>query len=107
VDQTLISRYGVDDLIVLLGDDDSSASEAEVDDVSLRAESAAPGAGLFNSPETTVDSTTPAPPSSPDGWHDIDDFPETVPRLEPIMISCANSYWLGPFPLHPEGNKGR
>jgi hypothetical protein len=25
--------------------------------------------------------------------------------LEPIMISCANSYWLGPFPLHPEGNK--
>jgi hypothetical protein len=66
----------------LLGDDDSSASEteAEVDDVSLRAENAVPDAGLFNSPETAVDSTTPTLPS-PDGWHDIDDFHETAPLL--------------------------
>jgi len=40
-----------------------SASEAEANDVSLHAESAtAPGAGLFDSPETAIDSTTPAPP---------------------------------------------
>ncbi|MCJ1345826.1 hypothetical protein MMC31_004035 [Peltigera leucophlebia] len=71
-----------EDPIVLLGDGDLSASEAEVNDVSLCAKSAtAPGAGLFDSPETAFDSTTPAPPCSSDGWHDIDDFPETAPRL--------------------------
>jgi hypothetical protein len=37
--------------------------------------------GLFDSPETAFDSTTPAPPCSSDRWHDIDDFPETAPRL--------------------------
>ena len=59
-----------------------SASEAEANDVSLRAERAtAPGAGLFDSPETAIDSTTPAPPRSSDGWHDVDDFPEPAPRL--------------------------
>jgi hypothetical protein len=58
-----------------------SASEAEANDVSLRAESAtAPGAGLFDSPETAIDSTTPAPPRSSDRWHDIDDFLEPAPR---------------------------
>jgi hypothetical protein len=46
--------HSVEDPIVLLGDDDSSASEAEVDDNGLRAESAAPDAGLFDSPETAV-----------------------------------------------------
>jgi hypothetical protein len=42
---------------------------------------ATPGAGLFDSPETAIDSTTPAPPRSSDGWYDIDDFPEPAPRL--------------------------
>lgn len=72
------SGRSLDNPIVLLGDDDSSASEAEVDDGS-RAKSTQPDAGLFDSPENAVDSTTPAPPS-PDGWHDIDDFPETAQR---------------------------
>ncbi|KAI9779869.1 MAG: hypothetical protein M1839_007182 [Geoglossum umbratile] len=70
-----------DDPIVLLGDDDLSASEAEVDHGSLHAENAEPDAGHFDSPETTVDSTTLVPPSSLDGWHDIDEYPETVQRL--------------------------
>ncbi|KAH6694352.1 hypothetical protein BKA61DRAFT_711903 [Leptodontidium sp. MPI-SDFR-AT-0119] len=71
-----------DDPIVLLGDGNLSASEAEANDVSLRAESATVlGAGLFDNPETAIDSTTPAPPRSSDGWHDIDDFPEPAPRL--------------------------
>lgn len=52
-----------------------------LDNVSLRIESIAPDAGLFQGPETAVDSTTPAPPLSPDGWHDIDDFLETAPHL--------------------------
>jgi hypothetical protein len=49
---------------VLLGDDDSRASEAEVNDSGLRAESAAADEGLLNSLETAIDSTTPAPPNS-------------------------------------------
>ncbi|KAE8440724.1 hypothetical protein EG329_006775 [Mollisiaceae sp. DMI_Dod_QoI] len=69
------------DPIVLLGDDDSSASEAEVDDGGLRAESAAADEGLLDSLETATDSTTPAPPSDPDVWHDINDFLETAQRL--------------------------
>jgi hypothetical protein len=61
-----------------------SVSEAEANNGSLRAESViAPGAGLFDSPETAIDSLTPAPARSPDGWHDIDDFPEPAPRLRP------------------------
>jgi hypothetical protein len=51
---------------VLLGDDDSSASKVGVGSGDLRAESAAADEGLLDSPETTIDSTTPAPPSSPD-----------------------------------------
>ncbi|KAI9782621.1 MAG: hypothetical protein M1839_004867 [Geoglossum umbratile] len=70
-----------DDPIVLLGDDDLSASEAEVDHGSLHAENAGPDAGHFNSPETTVDSITLAPPSSLDGWYGIDDYPKTVQHL--------------------------
>ncbi|KAF8847684.1 hypothetical protein BDZ45DRAFT_754641 [Acephala macrosclerotiorum] len=66
------------DPIVLLGNDDSIASEAEVDDGGLHAESAAADEGLLDNPETAIESTTPAPPSDPDVWHDIDDFPETA-----------------------------
>jgi hypothetical protein len=58
-----------------------SASEAEANDVSLRAESATvPSARLFDSPETAIDSITPAPPCSSDKWYDIDDFPKPAPR---------------------------
>lgn len=72
----------VEDPVVLLGDDDLSAFKAKVNDVSLCAESAtAPGAGLFDSLETAFDSTTLALLCSFDGWHDIDDFPETALRL--------------------------
>merc|ERR1711964_645025 len=71
-----------DDPIILLGDGNLSASEAQANDVSLRTESATvPGAGLFDNPETAMDSTSPAPPRSSDGWHDIDDIPEPAPRL--------------------------
>lgn len=76
--QSVDSGGSPDDPIFLLGDDDSSASAAEADDVSLRTESTEPDAGLFDSTENIVDSTTPAPPCSSDGWHDIDDFPETA-----------------------------
>jgi hypothetical protein len=59
-----------------------SASEAETNDVSLRAESVTvSGVRLFDSPETAIDSTTPAPPRNFDKWHDIDNFPEPAPRL--------------------------
>jgi hypothetical protein len=75
-------RYGIDDSTVPLGDGDLSASKAEANDVNLRAKSVtAPGARLFNSLETAIDSTTPAPPCSSDRWHDIDDYPETAPRM--------------------------
>jgi hypothetical protein len=66
---------------VLLGDNDSSASEAEVDNGGLHTESAAADEGLLDSLETAIESTTPAPPSNPDVWHDIDDFLETAQRL--------------------------
>jgi hypothetical protein len=58
-----------------------STSEAEVNHSSLHAENAGPDTGHFNSLETTVDLTTLTPPSSLDGWYDIDDYPETVQRL--------------------------
>jgi hypothetical protein len=66
---------------VLLGDDDSSASEAEVDDSSLRIKSEAADEGLLDSLETAIESKTPCPPSNPDVWHDIDNFLETAQRL--------------------------
>jgi hypothetical protein len=77
---------------VLLGDDDSSASDTEVDVGSLRAESTAADDGVLDS------SRTPVFPSNLDGWHDIDDF-ETVQRLqhsEKILDarSHAPSYFL-------------
>ncbi len=65
---------------MLLGDYNSSASEAEVDNTSFHTESVAADKGLLNSLETAIDSTTPAPCSS-DRWHDIDDFPELAPPL--------------------------
>jgi hypothetical protein len=47
-----------------------------------RAESAAAqGEGLFNSPETAIDSTALAPPRSPDGRHNTDDFAEPAVHL--------------------------
>ncbi|TVY20230.1 hypothetical protein LARI1_G001640 [Lachnellula arida] len=71
-----------DNPIDLLGNDNSSASEAEVDDNSIRAEYAKPDMSFFDGPETAVKSITPAPSFSPDRGHDIDDFPETAPRLQ-------------------------
>ncbi|KAI9770344.1 MAG: hypothetical protein M1839_003221 [Geoglossum umbratile] len=69
-----------DNPIILLGDDNLSISKAEVDHGSLRVENAESNAGHFDSPDAIVDSTL-APPSSLDGWYDIDDFPEMVQRL--------------------------
>jgi hypothetical protein len=58
--------YGVDNPIDLLGNNDSSASEAEVDDSGLRAKGAAPAADLCDNSET-VDVSAPAPrfPNTP------------------------------------------
>ncbi|KAI9769831.1 MAG: hypothetical protein M1840_003825 [Geoglossum simile] len=70
-----------DNPIVLLGDDESNASDSEVFDSNLRAESAGPDAGSSSSPETAVNSRPLAPPSRLDGWYDIDDYPKTVQRL--------------------------
>jgi hypothetical protein len=67
---------------VLLGGDDSSASEAEADDGGPRAERVVTDEGLPDSPETATDSTIPAPPSNPDGWHDIDAFLESAQNLQ-------------------------
>ncbi|KAG9227976.1 hypothetical protein BJ875DRAFT_530575 [Amylocarpus encephaloides] len=69
------------DPIMLLGGDDSSASEADADDGGPRAKRVVTDEGLPDSPETATDSTTPAPPSNPDGWHDIDDFLESAQNL--------------------------
>merc|ERR1711939_557475 len=105
-----------DDPIVLLGDGNLSASEAEANDVSLRAESATvPGAGLFDNLETAIDSITPAPPRSSDGWHDIDDFPEPAPRLRlakqgastpDLLTPHAPSSRLSTEPLHDSISTG-
>lgn len=70
----------LDDPIVLLVDDDASAFEAEVGDISLRAEITVSDGGLFDGPENAVASTILAP--SPDGWYDIDDFTKTTPQLQ-------------------------
>ncbi|KAH8787553.1 hypothetical protein F5882DRAFT_110926 [Hyaloscypha sp. PMI_1271] len=94
---------GSPDPMVLQGDGDSSASEAEVNDNILRAESAAaPGAGLFDSPETAIDSITLAPPCSSDGWHVIDDFPETAPHLPLAEQGASTSK-----PTHPHTPSSR
>ena len=80
---------------MLLGDDDSNASEAEVDDGG-RAKSTELDAGLLDSPDTAVDSTTPAPPSS-DGWYDIDDFPETAQRSRRSEQRASTSDCMRPY----------
>jgi hypothetical protein len=80
---------------VLLGDDDSSASKAEVDDGGLRAESAAVDEGLLDSLETAIDSTTPAPPNS-DVWHDIDDLLDTAERLRHLEPNPSMSDSMRP-----------
>jgi hypothetical protein len=49
---------------MLLGNDDSSASEFEIDDGGLHAESTAADERLSDSPETAAHSTTPAPSSN-------------------------------------------
>jgi hypothetical protein len=54
--------HSIGDPVVLLGDDDSRASKAKVNDSG--AESAAADKGLLDSLETAIDSTTPAPPNS-------------------------------------------
>jgi hypothetical protein len=59
------------------------APEAEANNVSLYAESViVPGAGLFDSLETAIDSITPAAPYSSNGWYNINNFPEPAPRLQ-------------------------
>jgi hypothetical protein len=55
------SGGSLEDPIVLLGGDDLSTSEAEVDDGGPRAERVVADEGLLDSPETATDSTTPAP----------------------------------------------
>lgn len=49
---------------MLLGNNDSRASKAEVYDSGLYAKSTAADEGLLNSLETAIHSTTPAPPNS-------------------------------------------
>ncbi|PVH70373.1 hypothetical protein DL98DRAFT_597880 [Cadophora sp. DSE1049] len=92
------SSRSLEDLIVLQGDSDSSASKAEVNENTLRVESAAvPGAGLFDSPGTAFDLITPAPPCSSDGWHDIDDFPEKAPHLPLAEQGASTSNSTHPY----------
>jgi len=82
---------------IVLSDGDSRAPEAEANDVSLRAESTtAPGAGLFDSSETAIDSTTPAPPCSSNRCHDIDNSPETAPRSQLAEQGASTSNSLHP-----------
>jgi hypothetical protein len=58
-----------------------NASEAEASDVNLRAESAITlGTGLFDSLKTAIDLTIPALPCNFNGYHDINNSLETVPR---------------------------
>ncbi len=99
-------RHGVEDSIVLLGDDDLSVFKIKVDYGSLRAKSTELDGDLFNGSETAVN-----PHSSPDGWHDMEnyDFPETGQRLrlaglEPLPLNSMCPYipsWsLSSEPLH-------
>lgn len=94
----------IDDPIVLLRDDDSSASEANVNDVSLCAESTESDAGLFDSSENAVDSTTSAPSFSFDEWHNIDDSLKTALhlRLAEQEALTSNSIHAPPLRLLSE-----
>lgn len=52
--------------VVLLGDEDSSGSEAEAHGCGLLGENAPAYEGFFDSPEAAIDSTTPTPLSGAD-----------------------------------------
>lgn len=90
---------------IVLGNGNLSASKAKAKNVRLRAESAiAPGTEPFDSPETAVDSTTPAPPCSFDRWHGIDVFPETAPCL-PLAEQEASTPESPHTPSHPSSKQ--
>lgn len=92
--------HGVEDPIVLQGDGDSRPFEAEVNDNCLRAESATtPGAGLFDSPKTAIDSITPAPPCRSNGCHDINNPLETAPRSQLVAQGASTSNCLYTLPF--------
>jgi hypothetical protein len=74
----------------LLGDEDSSASNND-----SRTTSIEPEAGLFDSAENAVDFTAPSPPS-PDGWYDINDFPEPAPYLPLAEQGASTSNSIRP-----------
>lgn len=94
MDQTLIFCYGVDDPIILLGDNDSCRFEA--DDIGLHTESIAPNTGLSDSPAPVAASRSLVPPSS-NGWFDIDDLPETGLRLPLTEQGASTSNSIGPY----------
>lgn len=73
-------QHSAGDPIVLLGDDNPSASEAETDTGGLPTESAAVDRDILglDVSETAIDSTKLAPTPNSDGWYDINDFPETA-----------------------------
>ncbi|KAL3418451.1 hypothetical protein PVAG01_10167 [Phlyctema vagabunda] len=76
------SGESLGDPIILLGDDDSRASEAEANDDGLPIESTAVDRSLLdlNISETAIYSTKLAPTPNSDGWDHIDDFVETAQR---------------------------
>lgn len=74
---------------MLLGGDDSSASKAEVNDGGLGAERISADERHLDSPGTATDSTTLAPPSNLDEWHDIDDFPEPLHHHTSAAGQCT------------------
>jgi hypothetical protein len=54
--------------------------------------------GLFTTLlENDVDSTAPAPPSSPGGWYNIDDFPKTAPRFQLAEQEASTSNSMRPY----------
>jgi len=102
--QSVFFWCGVDDPIILLGNNDLSTSEAEVDNISLCAESTKLDTGLFDSPENTVDLITPTPSFSSDGWYNINDSTETALclRLAEQGASTPNSIHAPPSRLSSE-----
>ena len=96
--------HGVDNPIVLLEDDESNASNSEAVDGSLHAESAEPDVGFSSSLETAVDSRPLAPPSNPEGCHEIErnDFTETAQRLRFAEQEASTS-----DPMRPYGPSSR
>ncbi len=68
--------------------------------------SAAPEVGLFDSPENAVDPKTLAPPSSPDGRHDVDGLPETAPLLQLAEQEASTSGFYTSRSVGDEGEDG-